>query len=452
MTHDHEQQAMLPPHSREAEESVLGSLLIDYEAIYDVIDIVKPSDFYVYGNGLIYDAMLKITRRNAIIDSMLIKEQLEADGKLQDAGGFVFIMGLMSVAVTSMNVGYYAKIVAEHSKRRQMINAGQRIASLAYDTEQELTTVLQSAQAEAATALDDSSQAKNSRMAGDIVTDIIKQAEAARMGEFSATLSMPWNTARHVRAVKGAMVVVGARPAMGKTSFLLQWMRHTAESGQFSLFFSLEMTAQECMARMIMQATGIDEKRVMGMSGFQPLTDAELGQVYAEHAKIQALPLIIDDTPSVHVDNFQNRCRAESLRRGGEDIAVFVDYLQYMDGGRRGASNYEAVSDVSKKLKATAKEVGWVVVAVQLSRGLESRTDKRPMLSDFRDSGQIEQDANLAFSLYRDEVYFPETTERPNVAEVLVLKNRAGRTGSFDLYWKGDAVSFRDLSRETVHL
>jgi replicative DNA helicase len=434
----------LPPHSRDAETAILGSILIDENLIFEIVEILPTeAAFYVQRARRIYGAMLRLMQNGSPIDTVTVSHEVARDGGEDELS---YLFGLTSEAISTYNAYAYAETVAEHYKRRQIIQAAQVIANLAYDTERGIQAVTQESQTAAINALDDN-RGETAQSGGEILEGVIAQAEAARLGKFAPTLSLPWHGTKRIRAVYGAMVALGARPAMGKTSFLLQWIRHTAEHGYRVLFFSLEMTKNEVVGRMVMQATGIDEKRILGMEGYEPLTDAELTAVYTQHQKIAKLPIMVDDSSSLHVDVIQARCRAEKMRHGG-NVAVFVDYLQYVDGGGRNANRYEIVTDVSRKLKQIAKEVGWVIVAAQLSRAVESRADKRPILSDLRESGQIEQDANLALALYRDEYYYPDTTERPNIAELIVLKNRAGTTGTIDLFWKANAVSFADLAKE----
>lgn len=438
--------AHIPPQNREAEEAVLGSILIDPEAIYYVMDTLKADHFYSVSAGWIYQACLDLHRQGEPIDIITLSRELRARNQLEDVGGESYIISLVTAVPTSLNAWTYANIVYEAHRRREIIKAAGEMATAAFDEERELSDVVSECQSLAMSAFTEATSGRQAVKAGEVGLDLVARMEAAQRGEYAPSISLPWRAFANMPIIHGSFVALYARPGMGKTSALLQILRHAANFGMTAVLFSLEMTRNQIVARMVMQATGIDEKRIMGIKGVPPLDDNEMGIVYREIDRINSLPFIIYDMSSLRIDDMQAECRKLALKYGNE-LVLGVDYLQYMDGsGRKGANKYEDVTTISKGLKSIAKDCGYVFALVQLSRAVENRGEKRPMQSDARDSGQIEQDAEKIIALYRDEYYYPETTDSPGIAEMIVLKNRSGSTFTASLAWVGNRTFFGDLA------
>ncbi|RLC92933.1 MAG: replicative DNA helicase [Chloroflexi bacterium] len=428
------------PHNVGAEEAVLGSLLIDPEALFRVSPFLKGEDFYIQKNSWIYDATLALHERREPIDFVTLCDELERQGQLEEAGGTAYITQLINAVPSAIHVESYGRIVEQAAIRRRLISAASQIAQLAYQETEEIDLTVDQAEQ----ALFSVSQRRITRDLApiqEVIRSYYDRIEYlyAHQGE---PLGVPTGYTDIDRLLGGFQrsdfVIIAARPSVGKTSLCLSVARNAARHGQRVAIFSLEMSSEQVVQRIISAETGIDTQRLR----LGKLRDDEWPLFVQATGKLADLPVFIDDTPSISV--LQLRTKARRLHaEHGLDL-VLVDYLQLMTGNVRSENRVQEVSYISRSLKALARELDLPVVAAsQLSRAVEQRTDKRPILADLRESGSLEQDADVVMFIYRDELYHPDT-ERQNIADIIVSKHRNGPTGTVQLFFRKRLAQFLD--------
>ena len=428
------------PHSVEAEEAALGSLLIDPEALFRVTPFLKGEDFYIQKNGWIYGAILALHERREPIDFVTLCDELERRGQLEEVGGAAYVTRLINAVPSAIHVESYGHIVEQAAIRRRLISAAGQIAQLAYQEAEEIDLTVDRAEQ----ALFSVSQRRITRDLAPIQEVIRRYYDRieylyAHQGE---PLGVPTGYADIDRLLGGLQrsdfVIIAARPSVGKTSLCLSVARNAARHGQRVAIFSLEMSSEQVVQRIVSAETGIDTQRLR----LGDLREEEWPLFVQATGKLADLPIFIDDTPSISV--LQLRTKARRLHaEHGLDL-VLVDYLQLMTGDVRSENRVQEVSYISRSLKALARELDLPVVAAsQLSRAVEQRTDKRPLLADLRDSGSLEQDADVVMFIYRDELYHPDT-ERQNIADIIVSKHRNGPTGTVQLFFRKRLAQFLD--------
>jgi replicative DNA helicase len=428
------------PHNVEAEESVLGALLIDPEALFRVAPFLRPDDFYVQKNAWLYQAILDLHERREPLDLVTLRNEMEARGLLEEIGGVAYIAQLMEAVPTAIHVEAYGHIVEEAAVRRRLISAASDIAQLAYQEQRDIEQVIDQAEQH----LFSISQRRLSRDMAPIRE--VVQAYYDRIEYLydhrGETLGIPTGFADIDRLLGGLqksdLIIVAARPGVGKTSLGLSIVRNAARLGRHVAIFSLEMSREQIVQRLISAETGIDAQRLR-------LVNLEEGDwALLSHAMgvLSELPVFIDDTPSISA--LQLRTKARRLHaEHGLDL-IFVDYLQLMTGDIRAENRVQEVSYISRMLKGLARELDVPLLAAsQLSRAVEQRSDKRPVLSDLRESGSLEQDADVVMFIYREEMY-REETERQHVADIIVAKHRNGPTGVAQLYFRQHLAQFVD--------
>ncbi len=439
----------LPPHSTEAEEAVLGSLLIDPDAIFEVASFLRPEAFYRVANRWIYDSILALSERREPIDFITLTEELRRREQLEEVGGEAYLIGLLNVVPTSINARSYAQVVEAASTRRKLISAAGTIANLAYNEAEDISVVIDRSEQ----TLFGVSEERTTR---DLVpvkqitrTYLERVEELNRRGD--DVIGVPTGFKDLDRLLGGLnrsdLVIVAARPGMGKTS-LQNAMALTAARryNKRVALFNLEMSGEQLVQRMISAETRIDSQRLRRGN----LAEQEWPIFMQAIGRLSETSIFIDDTPSITPMQLRTKCRRLYAEHGID--LIMIDYLQLMNSEFRTANRVQEISDISRGLKTLARELDVpVVAAAQLSRAVESRQDKRPMLSDLRDSGSIEQDADVVMFIYRDE-YYNEDTERPNIAEINIAKHRNGPTGSVDLFWHGKLATFRNLQSSEVDL
>jgi replicative DNA helicase len=428
------------PHNIEAEEAVLGSLLIDPEALFQVSTFLKGEDFYIQKNAWIYEAILALHERREPIDFVTLRDELERRDQLEEIGGAAYITRLINAVPSAVHVEAYGHIVEHAAIRRRLISAASQIAQLAY---QEVEDVDQSVD-QAEQVLFSVSQRRITRDLAPI-QDVIRRYYDrieylyAHQGE---PLGVPTGYIDLDRLLGGLQrsdfIIIAARPSVGKTSLCLSIARNAARHSQHVAIFSLEMSSEQIVQRLVSAETGIDAQRLR----LGTLHEDEWPLFVQATGKLADLPIFIDDTPSISV--LQLRTKARRLHaEHGLDMVV-VDYLQLMTGDIRSENRVQEVSYISRSLKALARELDVPVVsASQLSRAVEQRTDKRPLLADLRESGSLEQDADVVMFIYRDELYHPET-EKQHIADILVSKHRNGPTGTVQLFFRNRLAQFLD--------
>ncbi|MBN1936789.1 MAG: replicative DNA helicase [Anaerolineae bacterium] len=430
------------PHNVEAERAVLGALLIDPDAYYRVSTFLRPDDFYVAKHAWMYDSMLALRERGEAVDYVTLCDELERREQLAEIGGAAYITGLINATPTALNVEYYGHIVERTSTLRQLIGAAGEIAALAYEDTDDATAVVDHAEQ----ILFGVSQRHTSRdllPIRDVVDEYYDRVSYLyeHKGE---TIGVPTGFRQLDKLLggfqKSDLIIIAARPSMGKTSLMLSMAQNAARKyDQRVAIFSLEMSSEQLVQRLIASETGIDSQRLR----LGHLRDDEWPLLIQATGVLSETMIFIDDTPSI--SDMQLRTKARRLyAEHGLDMIV-IDYLQLMQTDRRIDNRVQEISQLSRSLKGLARELNVpVVVGSQLSRAVEQRNDKRPMLSDLRESGSIEQDADIVAFIYRDEYYAPET-EQPNIAEILISKHRNGPTGMVPLYFQKELAKFRDV-------
>ncbi len=428
------------PHNVEAEESVLGALLIDPEALFRVAPFLRPDDFYVQKNAWLYQAILDLHERREPLDLVTLRNEMEARGLLEEIGGVAYIAQLMEAVPTAIHVEAYGHIVEEAAVRRRLIRAASDIAQLAYQEQQDIEQVIDQAEQH----LFSISQRRLSRDMAPIRE--VVQAYYDRIEYLydhrGETLGIPTGFADIDRLLGGLqksdLIIVAARPGVGKTSLGLSIARNAARLGRHVAIFSLEMSREQIVQRLISAETGIDAQRLRLVN----LQEGDWALLSHAMGVLSELPIFIDDTPSISA--LQLRTKARRLHaEHGLDL-IFVDYLQLMTGDIRAENRVQEVSYISRMLKGLARELDVPLLAAsQLSRAVEQRSDKRPVLSDLRESGSLEQDADVVMFIYREEMY-REETERQHVADIIVAKHRNGPTGVAQLYFRQHLAQFVD--------
>ncbi|MBE7016051.1 MAG: replicative DNA helicase [Ruminococcaceae bacterium] len=430
------------PHSLEAEKAVIGCIMQDNKALAASAEIVKADDFYFDANREIYAISMELFNENTPVDVVTVSDRLTRYDKLDAVGGVAYLTSLMMSITTTENVVYYAKIIREKSVLRRLSKTATAINSIAVAQDTETETVLERATQMIIDVV--SEQGK-----GEIVpvSDIIMEAYQEMVENSSnpnKLTGVPTGFDELNRRCGGfhggEFILIAGRPGMGKSSFAVNIAEHVAISeGKTVAVFNLEMPKEAVLKRILCSQAYIDSSKLI--TGKMEGEDwARLGKVLD---KIASAPLYIDDSSVVTVSEIRAKCQRLKQTRGL--AMVVIDYLQLMQGSGRNESRQQEISDISRSLKIMAKELGVPVVALsQLSRASESRQDKRPMLSDIRESGAIEQDADMVIFLYRDEYYNKETEDK-GLAEVILAKHRAGETGMFKLGWKGQYTKFINI-------
>ncbi len=445
----------LPPQALDLEEAVLGALMLEKNALSEVIDILKPDSFYKEAHQKIYEAIFNLFQQTSPIDLLTVTAELRKMGALEMVGGAYYITQLTDRVVSAANIEFHARIISQKYIQRELIKVSTEIINNSYDETTDIFDLLDHAEK----SLFDIAQnnlRRDSRKMDDIMREAITNLEALRDRTDGLT-GIPSGLTALDRMTSGwqpsDLVIIAARPAMGKTAFVLSVARNAAVDHQRPVaVFSLEMSSVQLVNRLIAGETEIEQEKLKKGN----LADHEWQQLHSRIGRLTEAPLIIDDTPALNVFEFRAKCRR--LKAQHDIQMVIVDYLQLMHGkseGKGGGNREQEIGSISRALKSVAKELNIPVLALsQLSRAVESRpgNSKRPMLSDLRESGSIEQDADMVLFLYRPEYYgLTEDEEgRPTagVGEVIIAKHRNGETGIVPLRFVGKYVKFVDLEED----
>ena len=434
-----------PPHGREAEESVLGAVLLSEDAVNEVMDRIHPDDFYVPAHQAIFESMRELFDSNQPIDAVTASEVLRRKGELEKVGGVAYLARLVDIVPSTSNVVYYAGIVEEHAKRRDLIRAGAVVTDIAFDIDEEIALVLDRAE-QAVLSVAERRASQALLEIGPMFSEILERIEALEeKGSDLTGLSTGYvDLDRKLAGLQPAnLVVVAARPAMGKSSLAVGIAINVAQAGEPVAIFSLEMSKEEVVQRILSSVGRVDSMKLRsGQLGplWQRVVDAA--------GKMYKAPIYIDDSPIVTVTDIRAKCRR--LKRKHGLSLVVVDYLQLMEASTR-ENRQQEISEITRNLKNLARELKVPILAVsQLNRSLEAREDKRPRLSDLRESGAIEQDADVVMFIYRHEYYHPEDQEKRGIAEVIVAKHRAGSTGPIEMTFQPEFTRFANLGRDVT--
>jgi len=442
-------QAKIPPQNQEAEASLLGALLIDTDAIVKIADSVRVEDFYDERHRFIYEAIKKLYDQHSPVDVLTLSDELKNQGKLQDIGGPSYLTELTNFVPTAAHVTQYAEIVATKSLRRRLIKASQDILEFGYNESESLQDLIEQAE----TRLFEVSQ---QHVKQDIVSmEQILSESFDRLDELhkdKGTIRGVPTGYRDLDAIlaglqRSDLFILAARPSMGKTAMVLNLAHNVAvKAGQPVLIFSLEMSKEQLVDRILAKESGVNAWNLRTGN----LTDDDFEKISHAMGPLSEAQILIDDTPGITVSDMRTKARREAHQRPLG--LIIVDYLQLMSGGSRfsgDGNRVQEISEISRGLKGIARELNVPLIALsQLSRSVESRSPQIPQLSDLRESGSIEQDADVVAFLYREEYYNPDT-ERKNIMDVLIKKHRNGPTGTVELYF--DREKQRISSLDTKH-
>ena len=441
----------IPPHNLDAEKAVLGALLTNGSNSGAVVDtvtsILKSEDFYRDAHRIIYDAILEIVHANKTADFITVGEELDRRKRLDAVGGLAYITSLANESV-SYNVEEHAKIISEKAQLRRLIDAGNKIVGMTYAGEDEPTAILNKAEQ---MVLDVSGQTQSESSfapISEIVLSNLHKLNALQQHDGAITgIPTGFKDVDHVfnGLQKSDLILVAARPAMGKTAFTLNIAQNvTMLYDKTVAFFSLEMGKEQLVARILSSVAGVSSEKLRRAYNMDP-TDWE--KVIAAADRMSKAKLFIDDTPGLTVQDMRSKLRRLKVEHGLD--LVIVDYIQLMQGrnsGKGSENRQQEVSEISRNLKLIAREFNVPLIALsQLSRSVESRPDKRPVLSDLRESGSLEQDADIVIFLYRDK-YYDENSEKGDNAEVLIRKHRNGSVGTVELQFVGEFTQFKDAA------
>ncbi len=432
------------PHSLEAERSVLGSMLIDPEAVETASEIIKEEDFYARQNGILYQTMLEMHRKGTAIDPVTLQAKLREKNLPPELYSDELIRELITTVPTSANIKSYANIVAEKSLLRTMIRANEEIAGNCYAESEEMESLLDKAE-KRIFEISQRRTANNFVPIKEIVLNAMDKIEQASRIKGNVTgLSTGFTDLdnRTAGLQPADFILIAARPSMGKTALVLNIADYlTMHENRCVGIFSLEMSKEQLVNRLLAMQSHVEAQKIRTGD----MTENEWAEVIESAGNIGDSRLIIDDTPAITVAELRSKCRKYKLEFGLE--IIIIDYLQLMSGsGRSGDSRQQEISDISRSLKALARELNVPVVALsQLSRAVESRPNHRPMLSDLRESGAIEQDADLVMFIYRDD-YYNEDSEKKGIAEIIIAKQRNGPIGTVELSWQPSLTRFANLA------
>ena len=435
------------PHSVEAEQSVVGAMLMDKDAIMTAAEIISGNDFYQSAYGVIFDSMVELFNEGKPVDLITLQERLKEKDVPAEIASLEFVKDLVTIVPTSANVKYYAQIVADKSLARKLIKMNEEIANICYAGKEPLEAILEKTEK----SVFDLLQRRNTGEyvpIKQVVLNALERIEKASKSKGSVT-GIPTGFIDLDYKLSGLqpsdLVLVAARPSMGKTAFVLNIAQYIAFKKEKSVaIFSLEMSKEQLVNRLFSLESQVDAQALRTGN----MKDSDWEKLIEGAGIIGQSKLIIDDTPGISISELRSKCRKYKLEHG-LDI-IIIDYLQLMTGsvGKSSESRQQEISEISRSLKGLARELNVPVIALsQLSRAVESRPDKRPMLSDLRESGAIEQDADVVMFIYRDE-YYNKDSEYKKQAEIIIAKQRNGPVGTVHLAWLGEYTKFANLSRQ----
>lgn len=427
------------PHSMEAEQSVIGAMLMDSDAIVTASEIVSKEDFYGKQYGIMFEAIVGLYNIGKPVDIVTLQEQLKEMNVPPELSSIDFIKTLFDAVPTSTNIKYYAGIVKEKSTLRRLIKTNEEIENMCYLGNEALDNIMELTEKKIFNLL-------RSKPAGDfvpikdVVIEALKNIElsAKTTGNVTGLATGFTDLDTRTAGFHGSeLILIAARPAMGKTAFELNIAQYMAFRKDVTVaIFSLEMSKEQLVNRLFSLESHVDSQKIRTGN----LEDSDWENLIESAGVIGKSNLIIDDTPGITISELRSKCRKYKLEHNLG--IIIIDYLQLMSGGKRSESRQQEVSEISRALKALARELDVPVVALsQLSRAVESREDKRPMLSDLRESGAIEQDADVVMFLYRDD-YYNKDSEKKGIAEVIIAKQRSGATGTVELVWLPQYTKF----------
>ncbi len=437
----------VPPHDIQAEQAVLGSMLLDKDAVIDAIEVLKEDSFYREDNKMIFSAILSLYAKSEPIDLITVKSELTENGNFDKIGGLEYLSSLPDKVPTTANVDRYIKIVEEKALTRNLIQTANELISLGYDETEEVNNILELAEKK----VFDLSQNKSTKGYSSIKDVLVSSfAELEKLynqkGRISGITTGFTDLDRQTSGLHNSdLIIVAARPAMGKSAFAINIATNAALKDKVPVaIFNLEMSKEQVVNRILCCEAMVDSNKLRTGQ----IEDNDWMKLASASGILSEAPIYIDDTPGISIMEIRAKCR--KLKMEKNIGLIVIDYLQLIQGSsnKRNSSREQEISEISRSLKILAKELDVPVIALsQLSRAAEQRKDDhRPMLSDLRESGAIEQDADIVMFIYREDYYNPET-ENKNVAEIILAKHRGGSTGTVNLAWLSNYTKFANLQR-----
>ena len=435
----------VPPNDIEAEQAIIGSMLTDKDAVISAIEVLKPQDFYREDNKTIYEAILNLYSRSEPVDIITVRAELESMGKLDNVGGLEYLAELPEKVPTTANASKYIKIVEEKSTLRNLIKTANEIIELGYNPTEDVDDIMEGAEKKIFNIMQDKEQKSYSPLKDVLVESFTKLEELYNRkqhitGVPSGFTDLDYRTA----GFHGSeLILIAARPAMGKTAFALNIASNAALRANVPVaVFSLEMSKEQLVNRILSSESMVDSNKIRTGK----LEEDDWSKLAETIGPLSEGEMYIDDTPGISITEIRAKCRKLKIEK---NIGlVVIDYLQLIQGtGKRNGSREQEISEISRSLKILAKELDVPVIALsQLSRAAEQRPDHRPMLSDLRESGAIEQDADIVMFLYRDD-YYNQDSEKKNIAEVIIAKHRGGSTGTVELLLLANYTKFVNIAK-----
>ena len=434
----------IPPHDIDAEQAVLGSMLTDRDAVNAAIETLKEDAFYRDDNRIIFQAIVNLYSKSEPIDIITLKDELESMDKFEQVGGYEYLANLPDKVPTTANVQKYIKIVEEKSILRNLIKTANEIIELGYSPTEDVEDIMDGAEKKIFDIMQSKNQKGYSPIKDVLVESFTKLEELYNRKQHITGVPTGFSELDYKTAgLHGSeLILVAARPAMGKTAFALNIATNAALRGNAPVaIFSLEMSKDQLVNRILCSEAMVDSNKVRTGK----LDEDDWVKLAGAIGPLSEAEMYIDDTPGISVMEIRTKCR--KLKMEKNIGLVVIDYLQLVQGNKRTASREQEISEISRSLKILAKEINVPVIALsQLSRAVEQRPDHRPMLSDLRESGAIEQDADIVMFLYRDD-YYNKESEKKDIAEVIIAKQRGGQTGTVELLWMGNYTKFVNLER-----
>jgi len=436
----------IPPQNLDAEMSLLGAVLIDEETLADISEHVKPHDFYDKRHGLVYEAMMRLYERHKPVDLLTLTEELKKKNDIETIGGSAYLTELTNYVPTAAHAEAYAELVSQKAIRRRLIKASAEISEMGFDEETSTDELLEQAEAQLF-AVSDASLKQDLVSIETILTDSFDRMEELHRNKGQLRgVRTGWRDLDNMTAglQRSDLIILAARPAMGKTTLVTNLAYNVATVAKQSvLFFSLEMSKEQLVDRMLADASGVDAWNIRTGN----LSDDDFGKLSDAMGEMAEAPIFIDDTPGVSV--LEMRTKARRAAHEQPLGLIIIDYLQLMQGsGKNDGNRVQEVSEISRGLKLIARELNVPVIALsQLSRSVETRSPQIPQLSDLRESGSIEQDADIVMFIYREAYYNPET-ERENITDLIIAKHRNGPTGKVELFFHPERLRFMSLDRK----
>lgn len=445
-------QNQIPPQDIEAEQAVLGAIFLDADSIIDAMEIIEPQDFYRRSHQIIFQAMIQLNDRNESIDLITLKAEIEKSNSLEDIGGLTYLTELSQASPSATSIAYYAKIVDDKATLRNLIQTASRIVTKGFEQDEDVQSIVDQAEK----SILEVSEKRNSngfQSIADVLNRTIENIDQLAQNNEEIT-GLPTGYAALDKMTAGLqkeeLIILAARPAVGKTAFALNIAQNVGTKTDRSVaIFSLEMGAESLVNRMLCAEGSIEASHLRTGQ----LSEEEWRNLIVAMGSLSNASIYIDDTPGIKISEIRARCRKLAQEKGNLGL-ILIDYLQLIEGTGR-ENRQQEVSEISRQLKKLAKELKVPVIALsQLSRGVEQRQDKRPVLSDIRESGSIEQDADIVAFLYRDDYYQREGDEEDggeepqnnNVIEVIIEKNRSGARGTVELLFIKEYNKFSSLS------